>query len=512
MSEENIQEFQTIGFAGYEGITKTLNVIQEEILDDRFIRISVAPNRLHAFIEYERLKSSTCPTEEYLLDYLKDVGIRHGINSDSLTLFINILKHSNNKIGPFEVATGTFPVTGSDGKINFLVNPPTNKKTYKTDDQGNINYQETGLIENAYCDKVVAIIKSPTLGISGKDVFGNSIDAETGKAITVKIGKNISFDRNSGRCKATINGRVLFEDNTISISDTYEIRGDVDLSIGNINFIGKVIIRGSVVGDYTIHGHEMVYIDGRCGPAKISSNGDIFIRGGIAGNGSTTTVKSESGIFMTKYINNCKVETGKGVVVKNEIVNSSIGTGGAVLIEHGSIIGGNTIALKGVIAKIIGSELGVVTSVASGQNWAKEEKFEELKAQLALVKNLLENLISNVEPIAVDINIIKMYTGKKRNTIKSVIEKIKILNDKKSNAENKIKELIEEKYDDAVYQINTMKTLNSGAILKLGVLTLNVKDTINGEISAVKNSTEDFINIGPQISLPSNLAKAKYPF
>ncbi|MHC4872794.1 MAG: DUF342 domain-containing protein [Planctomycetota bacterium] len=511
MPEEDNQEFQTVNFSGYKGISTTLNVIHEDITGDRFIRISVSPNRLHAFLEYEVINPEFKPALKDLKDPFSLFDIHNGLSDENFAVFMDLLNQKKAKIGPFEVATGNYPRRGDDGRVDFLINPSSDKARYKSDAQGNIDYHETFLIENAYKDSTIAVIKKPTYGLDGKDIYGNVIEAEAGNPITVRVGSNVSFDKKTGKCTAEIDGRVVFEENTISISDTYQVKGDVDMSVGNINFVGKVYVRGNIDGDFSIHGKKEVFIDGRSGPAQISSEGNIFIRGGIAGNGEHTTVKTENGFFLTKYINNCRIEAGGGVKVKNEIVNSTVCTGGAVFTPRGTIVGGSTTALKGINAGTIGSDLGTVTTIGSGLDWTKEDKVHEMKEQLERVQKLLEELVLNVEPIAGDINVVKMYTGKKRSTIKSVVEKLRILQSKKTSLETEIETLEDERHEEAVYQININKVLHNGAVVKIGHLVEQVKDTRNGNMTVIQDQGGEFIRTGPQVNLNTELEDFDYP-
>lgn len=505
-------EFQTITFSGYQGKSVTLNVIYEDISGDRFIRLSISPNRLRAYLEYEIINPDFEPGVKDIMEFLEEQKITHELNVENVVIFLELMRHTKGKFGPFEIASGTYPVRGDDGRIDFIVNPSSNKARYKSDDQGNINYHDTFLIENAYKGHTIAVIKKPTLGIAGKDVYGKSINADSGDPITVKIGEKVSFEQKSGKCTAEIDGRVVYEENTISMSDVYEVSGDVDLSIGNINFVGEVIIRGDVVGDFSIHGKKQVYVEGRCGPSKISSEGDVYIRGGIAGNGENTLIKSEKGIFKTKYVDNCRIETSHGVVVKNEIINSIICTGGIVSIPTGAIIGGNIAALKGIEVGAVGSELGVITHIGSGQDWTKEDKVSFFEEKLEMVNGFLNDLVENVSPLAGDINAVKMYTGKKRNTIKSAIEKMKILKSKQAEIMQEIEILQAEKNAEAVYQININKTLYTGSVLKIGPLMDQVRDTRNGPLSVIQDTNGEFIRIGTQTKLFNDIQEINYPY
>ncbi len=68
---------------------------------------------------------------------------------------------------------------------------------------------------------------------------------------------------------ANVNGQVSIIDNRIHVLDVYEVNESISMKIGNIDFPGKIVIRGDVPTGFTIKAEGDISIFGLVEAATI---------------------------------------------------------------------------------------------------------------------------------------------------------------------------------------------------------------------------------------------------
>jgi uncharacterized protein (DUF342 family) len=112
------------------------------------------------------------------------------------------------------------------------------------------------------------------------DVLGQPIFPKPGKDMPMPLGKNVYADGN--RIRAAIAGQLQLVNNKLHVSPVIEIKGDVDLSTGNVEFVGNVVVRGSVQSGFTVKADGNVEIFGSVSGGTVEG-ANIVIRMGIQG-------------------------------------------------------------------------------------------------------------------------------------------------------------------------------------------------------------------------------------
>ena len=119
----------------------------------------------------------------------------------------------------------------------------------------------------------------------------------------------------------------------------YEIRGDVDFSSGNINFIGDVTISGGVTSGFEVKAGGDIEVDGVVESARVESGGNITLHKGIAG--AEKGMIQADGAITARFIENARVMAGGDVTVSDAIIQSIVWSGASVRCEgkRGTIVG-----------------------------------------------------------------------------------------------------------------------------------------------------------------------------
>lgn len=369
-------------------------------MDNLKIELKVDADKLNAFIV---LNDENISADEikFVLD---SGGVKFGIIDAKIAEIAKkpILKE------PLLVAQGVPCVNGQNAKIEYKLTEGVDEKRPIILEDGNVDYKDVKIFKIVNAGDVLAVKTPATAGRVGRDVFGNQIDAKSGKDIRFFVGKNTKMSDDGLQVISTKGGIPLIHDNVLEVSELLQIKGDVDYSTGNIDFPGDVEISGSVTPTFYVKAAGNIRIKGVIEAADVSAMGNIECLG-IKGRGKGLVSARED--IKVKFLENANVECDRDLYVGGSIVNSKIRVGRKIEVsgEIGQIVGSNVVAGLTVIAKEIGSEMAVTARVEVGINPKVHDKIKTLSSQIYVQKQNLEKLS----------NLIKLFedTKKKNNGI-----------------------------------------------------------------------------------------------
>ena len=190
---------------------------------------------------------------------------------------------------------------------------------------------------------------------------------------------------------AAVSGRVEYQNDLIQVSSVYEISGDVDLSIGNIDFNGTVVVHGNVISGMTIRATGDVTIYGGVQDSSVEAGGDVTIMNGLQGRGQGTVVAQ--GTLSAKFIEQSRVRAGT-LVRADEIVHSEVESGGDVQVtgKRGSVVGGVIRACHMVAAQTVGAIGHPRTIIEVGADPQMAKRWKDLGIQLGKYRKKLEEV------------------------------------------------------------------------------------------------------------------------
>jgi len=251
-----------------------------------------------------------------------------------------------------------------------------------------IDYREMNQIENVAEGEVLAKKVPLTPGSMGQTVTGKSLMPDPGQDIVVKPGVGVKLDDTDPNVFiATTTGQVVLKGELISVLALYEVNGDVTMKIGNIDFLGTVIIKGSVNGEYKIKAGQDVIIDGVLDGGEVTAGGNVNVKGGVIG--AKTRITAE-GKVDAKYVRNGYVESGSIITIQDAAMHSTLIASDKVqLVGRGMLVGGTTVAGWEVIAKEIGAKSGTPTEIEVGEDPRLRDEMKRIERDS---KALLEQL------------------------------------------------------------------------------------------------------------------------
>lgn len=336
------------------------------------IQVLVDRDRMAASLQVVRPKGSRPLAFEEVLEKIHAAGIVHGIDMEAV-------KRAYDRPGtPVTCARGDAAVSGTDAVIRHTVDTENKGRPVELAD-GRVDFKDLNLFTVVAEGDQLAEKLPPTQGTPGVDVLGQPIFPKPGKDTPMPLGKNVHTEEN--KIYASIAGQLQVVNGKLHVSPVIEIKGDVDLSTGNVEFVGNVLVRGSVQTGFTLKAEGNVEICGSvCGGTVEGRN--IVIRMGIQGM-QRGYVRAKENIT-TKFIENAVVAAEGDVMVSDVILHSNVSAGKRVIVEgkRGFIAGGHVIAAEEIRAKTVGTHLAVATDLEVGVNPAIRAEYTDLRREV----------------------------------------------------------------------------------------------------------------------------------
>jgi len=495
---ENVQRYQAIEVKGAGGQPLAMLLLYQDTNAERTVRILAPASAMQAFIQYQRLRSGTQPRVEDLLACLAQAEIKHGIDLESVR-FLAALLHGGEQVGIWQVAQGTPPDHGSDGYLDFCIQPSGREARYDEDEEGRIDFRDLHIIHNVRQGDHIATLRPPTAGKPGKDIFGREVPAIDGKALQVHCGQGVRSDAEQIRFFATHDGRLVYENNLLAVSDIFEVMGDVDYSVGHIDFIGSVIVRGAVLDDFNVCGQRGVTVHGLVGRCFIRSEGDVIMESGMAGRGGGRILAG--GKVRAKYLNETLVEAGGDVEVQREIINCVVRTNGRLSIAGGAIIGGECMALGGIEAGSIGSDLGVMTHVISGLEWTAESRLKKIDEEIVRLERRLREIDAIVEPLIQSKDRLAALLPEHRQLLREFLQRVHQMREDLRLLQEERVAIEARNPRNRVSQINVNTLVHPGVVVRFGRLCASIRHPYRGPLSIIEDLERDAVRLVVQVPL-----------
>ena len=420
--------------------------------------------------EYEENKLSILKAAESVID---EAGIIYGKK---------VLLNEPFKPGePITAAVGRQPQKGANSVITYI-EIPERRPVIRED--GIADYFEMNFVTPVVKDDWLGEKIPAQEGIDGCDILGNPLPAQRGEE------KQLAYDKKSvtevqemGKfvLRAAHGGALESIGGVIGVGKQLIVNGDVGPETGSITFDGAVKVFGTVNAGFSINATGSIAIEGNEGITNAkeiqSSDGDIYIKGGVFG-GGMTIVEAKGNIFI-KHANNCKLY-GKEIHVGLYLLGTEV-TADYVFVDNnkGKIIGGVIEALYKIECAFAGNNHDRKTVLRSKgidideiyikiQEMAKELKErQEVAAKLEHNVSLIEGVQKDLKGARADAYL------KLTETIKSNKESILHL-DKEIQLElRKIKLAVPG-------QIEVTKEAYSGTIIEIGSKSSILHGTTKG--------------------------------
>jgi len=348
---------------------------------------------------------------------------------------------------PVEIAIGkgVKPEDGKDGYLEYKVDMSA-KPQFIPKDDSSVDYKSSMQVTLVNIGDVLADVIPPTEGEDGMDVRGSPIKAKAGEKAKYFVGEGV--EEKDGHLIVTAAGTPSIQDDLVMVHRNYVLQGDVDLSTGNINFPGTVVIHGNVTDGFEVVAEEHVVVNGLISGAKIKAKGYVKCAGGIQGKGKAEIT---AGSFVAAtFVSAATIIAEGDIVITKDILHSNVSCLGELRLG-GSIIGGVATAFKGVECGELGSESGVKTTVNIRMHYRQE------KAR-ALANSIMTDVTAIFEKYVIW-NKAKSLNEAEEKELMQAITKLQDLITKRQMYDSRVA-----KYDAMVFENKTAKVKLLGTL------------------------------------------------
>lgn len=304
-------------------------------------------------------------TNEYLQQNYSEIvsQIMNSIHEQNINsgVLINVIQNELVANEEITIAQGLEAVPGKDAVIRYF---KRSERKPTICENGKADFYEMNFLDEVKTDDWLGEKIPLTESIPGKTITGELVIIPNGKNKKLLYDEKTigAFKEDDGKItlRALTDGVVEFHSGRITVGKHIVIDGDVGVQTGNIHFDGSVTVKGTVLDGYAIFAENDISILSDLGVGKIekieSQSGDVFIKGGIFGKGTSKIVAGRN-IFV-KHTNECTLEAGETIHIGYYSLGSHLKAKNIMTDErNGKLIGGVIEARGKVRAGIIGNRM-----------------------------------------------------------------------------------------------------------------------------------------------------------
>ncbi len=344
--------------------------------------VLVSSDQMEAYLTLKQVGSP--PTKLEMMQALQRHGVVFGVDDQRLTDLAQRPIYGAAQL----VAKGQPAMDGSGEKIKYYFEVDLSNKVSE-DEAGVVDWRAIKNFISFKAGQVLAEKISAVPGKEGRNVLGALLPAREGKTLTWKFGKGVEITPDNTKAIAQVDGHPAIIAERLTVANTVEVPAHVDYSIGNIDFIGNVKVRGDVMPGFVVKTQGNLEIAGNVEQASLEVGGNLDLRGIIFGQGnSKITVRGDAKIGA---IDQAQVLVNGNLKVNNYIRHSTVMVGSTleVIGPKGNIIGGDISAFQGINCPYVGNAMATLTKLTVGNNPFLAGEFEELQAMYNDIDNKL---------------------------------------------------------------------------------------------------------------------------
>ncbi|MBO4889360.1 MAG: DUF342 domain-containing protein [Lachnospiraceae bacterium] len=434
-------------------------------------KCSISDDCMSATVLMTEPKADERITTEDVAMFLRANGVTAGFVYSEIEKAVNEKTYYKDVV----VARGKSMVETVPGTYEFLFNMGEIKHpTIRSD--GSVDYQSMSVIQSVSPGDVLAVYHPAVQGSNGLDVKNREIRCKPAKELPAIKGSgfDVSFDGNT--YTANMEGRVEYDNFKLHVRDLYELRGDLDLVTGRIDFRGDVIVHGNVRTGTFIRATKSVTVDGSVEAATIMAEGDIVLKKGMQGGGRAKLISGAN--IYANFIEFTDVKA-KGNVEANIILNSKISAGKSVVVKgkRGAIIGGINYSVGHMSTAQAGNNAEIKTVVASGISDEYDKRHHLLSGKAESARDSIKKTKFEIEKIR-DVRLTNDPKEVKEAKISQLTRRLKRDERLLEHVEKELKEIEDTMSVGGEAAVIVEDTVHPGVTVMIDNKELSIKNTM----------------------------------
>ena len=395
-SDTGLNYGRTVSFNASDGIelnNKTMQRPQENnptLNVDASVKVVVSDNHLEAnMCVFSPQFSGKDITVEAMRQALKDEHVVYGIDEELLE------EIAANKLYDkiFTVASGYAAVDGENGRVKNLFDTDKKLVPRKLED-GSVDYRDLGLIVNVRVNDLICEIVPETQGEEGMNVYGQVIAPRPGRPPLVPQGSNTVLSADGTKLFAAESGNLVYMGGRFNVVTTFQISSDIDVKTGNINFLGDVVIKGSVQEGFSVTAGKTITVSGMVTGATLTAQGDITVKNGVF----ASTIQSQYGNINIAFGENDTITT-RGNLTSTSLVGCRIKIEGDLdcTKNPGALVGGDCSVMGKFAVAQLGNKSYTPTIISVGSTTNLLLEMDSLEKQCTAIDEYIEKINTSIE-------------------------------------------------------------------------------------------------------------------
>ena len=446
------------------------------------VTIDVSRDRLEVKVRFNVTEEQAIPTVAMVNEALQLKNIQYGIDLEAI-------EEGCDTGRPFVAAKGVAPVNGEDAKLIKKYDLSAKGRPV-ANEYDQVDYKNLNLCIIAHKGQILAERIPHTKGVPGINVYGDKVPAKNGKPRPMPKGKNTDV-QDENFLIAAMDGQIVENGNKISIDPRMEIRGDVGVATGNIDFIGGVLIGGNVNQGFKVKATGDVEIKGSILGGDVTAR-NIFVKGSIQGMNRGHVVATED--VRASFVENADIESGGNIYIHDVAMHSTIRAGQLLAVEggKGQIIGGALAAGEEISANSIGNAANIISRISVDVNPLLQKKYKAALKEYMESKKRLDQLNKTLNTLGkIDVSLLPKD---KVDKINALVRSQFPLAGAVERGEKQLKELDAELQKMKKGKVKVRDTMYPGTKLSINSILKNVQVE---EKHCVQYVEEDFVRTGP---------------
>lgn len=268
-------------------------------------------NHIKLAINESVIPNNTLALED-VLEKLLELNVVHSINYNEIQNACDSIEK-----GIYEIAKGSEPQLGKNGWLEYNIDLDRELPEPKERPDGSIDYREIKHIPSVDKGQIICVIHSSIPGKPGVTVTGQTIPPKASYDLIISNGKGVDLIKDGTELVATASGRPQIEQRGTLVKCAVLPKlfhpQDVDLSSGNLHFIGDIEVAGSVNEKMKVEAAGDVLIQGNVNMASVIAGNSIFINRNIIGSeltaGMSNMIIAETSQLMGEIAGSIKTIT-----------------------------------------------------------------------------------------------------------------------------------------------------------------------------------------------------------
>lgn len=431
--------------------------------------IRISADEMEAFLMLPTPTDDGVYTLEQLMRELAVYGICRNIDKEKLQMLVSERMYRQE----VEIAWGEPVRDGIDGYYEYKFNNhPDGKPTVCPD--GSVDYWSVNSIEAVTEGQIIAVYHPAVEGRDGMSVLGKTIAAKRGREQLPLKGKGF-LRQEDDTYTALTDGKIQMQNDRILVLPIHEIQGDADVTTGNIDFHGDVVIHGGVKSGIMIKATGTITIDGVVESCTLEAGKDIILRSGMLG-GNKSSVRTKGNIT-AKFIEYTTVEC-EGDIQADVLMECTVACKGKIIMTgaRGSIIGGTVKAVRGLAVTSLGNDAEKRTVIRAGADMEIYSKIHTLQKKIEAVTeelNQIELGLDKFEQLEQKRGVSYRDDPRRTSLLRMKIRDTAMIAADQEE-EKKLRQMTEDSKDACV---SVLKEVYPGVLIEMKDLRFNVKNS-----------------------------------